>query len=270
MIEHGSGRAAREQTAYDGMSVFGQSAKLHSRFSHVFQGPNSLAAEALFYSRLKEWSAGADVLECGCYDGGLAEALHDSGARTIIGVDVSPKAIEIARAKRGKLAEFQVMDAAALTFPDNSFDVVLGRAILHHTDFERTLTGIYRVLRPEGHALFMEPLRGNPAAWLIRALTPRARTPDEMPLSVKQIRIGDGLFGSGQHFFANLFSVPVGMVSSLVAKTPDNGMMRVADAVDRALARTALRYWMRVVVLTWEKPHHGYTKTDPSVESTRT
>jgi len=253
MTEHGSARAAREQAAYDGTSVLGESAALHARFVHVFQSPNSLAAEAFFYGRLREWSAGADVLECGCHDGALAEALHYSGARTIVGIDISQKAIEEAQAKRWGLAEYRLMDAAALTFPESSFDLVVGRAILHHTDFERTLAGILRVLRPGGHALFTEPLRGSPAARLFRVLTPRARTTDETPLSVEQIRLGDRLFGAGEHFFANLVSMPAGVVSSLVAKTPDNVMMRSADAVDRALARTALRYWMRAVVLTWEK-----------------
>jgi hypothetical protein len=111
----------------------------------------------------------------------------------------------------------------------------------------------------------MEPLRGNPVAKLYRALTPKARTVDETPLSAAQICFGDQMFGPGRHFFANLVSVPVGVVSSLLTRSPYNRAMGMANLVDRALTRTALRYWMRVVVLTWEKPQkpdtppQGYT-----------
>jgi SAM-dependent methyltransferase len=248
-----SPRAAREQAAYDGSAVLGESARLHSRFAHVFLGPNSVAAEDFFFSRLAEWAPGRYVLECGCYGGTLTHALASFGPRSITAIDISRNAIEEARAERGHLAEYQVMDASAMTFPDDSFDLVIGRAILHHLDFEQALLGIHRVLRPGGHAMFMEPLRGNPAAKVFRALTPKARTLDEVPLSVAQIRHGDQLFGLGRHFFANLVSVPVGVVSSLTKNNPENRAMRVADVIDRALAQTVLRYWMRIVVLTWEK-----------------
>ena len=49
-----SWRAAREQAAYESTSVLGESAKLHSRFAHVFLGPNSAAAEAFFAAHLAE------------------------------------------------------------------------------------------------------------------------------------------------------------------------------------------------------------------------
>lgn len=249
-----SARAAREQAAYDDDVVRGESAKLHSRLAHVFLGPNSAAAEAFFVSRLAEWTPGADVLECGCHEGALAHLLDSFGPSSLTGIDISRRAIEEASAERGHLAEYLVMDAAAMTFPDKKFDLVMGRAILHHLDFEQALLGIHRVLRPGGHAVFMEPLRSNPAAKLFRALTPKARTPDEAPLTAAQVRFGDNLFGVGSHFFANLASVPVGVVSSLLVRSPNNWAMRTADVIDRALARTPVRYWMRVVVLAWERP----------------
>jgi SAM-dependent methyltransferase len=270
MSHPASTRAAREQAAYDGAAVMGESAKLHCRFSHVFLGPNSAAAEDYFFSRLAEWAPGSDVLECGCHDGTLTYVLTRFKPRSITGIDISRNAIEKARAERGHLAGYQVMDASALSFPDEVFDLVIGRAILHHLDFEQALIEIHRVLRPGGHAAFMEPLRGNPAARFFRALTPRARTADEAPLTAAQVRLGDKLFGAGRHLYANLVSVPVGVASSLLARSPDNWAMRAADVVDRALAPTVLRYWMRGVVLTWQKPHQGYTYAQPSAERTRT
>jgi len=110
------------------------------------------------------------------------------------------------------------------------------------------------VLAPGGLAAFIEPLRGNPLLALGRLLTPRARTSDELPLSAAQIRRGDRLFGASDHLFFNLASVPAGIMSSLTSGRPDNALMRAADRVDRALAATPAKYWMRSAVLAWRKP----------------
>lgn len=52
-------------------------------------------------------------------------------------------------------------DAAALPFPDASFDLVLGHAVLHHIpDLERAFAEFRRVLRPGGRIMFAgEPSR---------------------------------------------------------------------------------------------------------------
>ena len=42
---------------------------------------------------------------------------------------------------------FHLMDANDLTFEDESFDVVIGGAILHHLDVEQSLYHAYRVLK---------------------------------------------------------------------------------------------------------------------------
>ena len=69
------------------------------------------------------------------------------------------------------------MDAHHLDFPDESFDLVFGRAILHHLDFETAIKEVKRVLKRGGHAAFAEPLGDSPFAKLFRLLTPRAYTP---------------------------------------------------------------------------------------------
>jgi len=52
-------------------------------------------------------------------------------------------------------------DAEALPFPDQSFDLVLGHAVLHHIpDLERAFAEFHRVLRPGGRLVFAgEPSR---------------------------------------------------------------------------------------------------------------
>ena len=139
-------------------------------------------------------------------------------------------------------------------FPDQSFDTIIGRGILHHLDFERAVREAARVLKPGGRLLCAEPLGDNPGAKLIRLLNPRSRTVDETPLTRQRIRFADNYFGGEHdHWFANLTSVPVGMLTSLLPLKADNLALRACDRIDAALMHTPLRTWMRYSVLNWQK-----------------
>jgi len=246
-------RVSREKESYDFGDVLSESRKLQSRFHHVFSSPNTLRAEHYLNAVLEKSIQSKDLLDYGCGNGWMAERYSGFGPRSITGIDISEIGIQEAIRDFGHLASFRVADAHHLPFPDNSFDVIAGRAILHHLDFEKALHEIARILRPGGQAIFMEPLGENPAGKLIRALTPTARTQDETPLSRAQIRFGDKLLGGEAHFFYNLVSVPVAMATSLTGMKANNVLLRATDAVDLGLAKSFMKYWMRYVVLVWQK-----------------
>jgi len=66
--------------------------------------------------------------------------------------------IERSQANRDHL-HFYICDANHLPFQYNTFDVVVGRSILHHIlHYEKTLTEIFNVLKPHGKAFFLEPI----------------------------------------------------------------------------------------------------------------
>lgn len=96
---------------------------------------------------------GLDVLDAGCGPGLYAEALVKREAR-VIGVDGSPRMIELAKARLGNRATFRVHD---LTTPlhwaaDGSFDVVVLALVIHHLDDRVSLLReLFRVLRAGGH-----------------------------------------------------------------------------------------------------------------------
>ena len=80
---------------------------------------------------------------------------------TVVGVDRSPKMIEIAsrKAQRAGITnvEFRIEDAENLSFPDNSFDVVFfcgSLAIVN--DPHKALVEAYRVLSPGGKVALVE------------------------------------------------------------------------------------------------------------------
>ena len=144
------------------------------------------ALDARYQGLVSELGGGRRVLEYGCGEGSYAFVLAKGGAH-VVGIDISDVAIEHARERAAREGveenvEFRVMDAENLEFEADSFDFVCGRGILHHLDLENAFGEITRVIRPDGRAVFSEPLGHNPLINLYRRLTPRMRTVDEHPL----------------------------------------------------------------------------------------
>jgi ubiquinone/menaquinone biosynthesis C-methylase UbiE len=127
---------------------------------------------------------GKNVLDLGCGNGENTILLVNRGAK-VSGLDISDSLINLAR-RRMQINEvvegfeFFTGSAHELPFPDRSFDVVFGMAILHHLDLEQTSREVWRVLRPGGCAIFMEPVRNSKLLGLIRKLIPY-RAPDVSP-----------------------------------------------------------------------------------------
>jgi ubiquinone/menaquinone biosynthesis C-methylase UbiE len=97
------------------------------------------------------------VLDLGCGTGTLTLLIKQMHPETkVIGLDIDPKVLAIARAKAAKAGvaiALQRSMAFQLPYADNSFDRVLSSLVLHHltTDNKRrTLREVYRVLRPGG------------------------------------------------------------------------------------------------------------------------
>jgi ubiquinone/menaquinone biosynthesis C-methylase UbiE len=78
------------------------------------------------------------------------------------GVDISKEMMDELRRKLQNLPNNLTLiqaDASSLNFPENSFDVVLMRHMLHLiADWRRTLSEIRRVLKPSGFFLYCETL----------------------------------------------------------------------------------------------------------------
>ncbi len=144
--------------------------------------------------------AGKRVLDFGCGRGESGRIYAQQGAVRVEGFDISGENIVIANknAQRDGLDQrvfFRRLAAEEIDYPHASFDVVIGKAILHHTDLEKTAWQLERVLAPGGVAVFLEPLAHNPVLNFFRRLTPSRRTPTEKPLSLKDLEIFRRYFG---------------------------------------------------------------------------
>ena len=102
--------------------------------------------------------AGEAVLDVGCGLGNDTARFAKGGAK-VTGIDIAPRAIELARAnfaQRGLQGRFELMDGEAMTFAEASFDFVYCHTVLHFTPHpERMIQEIHRVLKPGGKALLM-------------------------------------------------------------------------------------------------------------------
>jgi SAM-dependent methyltransferase len=97
------------------------------------------------------------VLDVGCGTGEQTLLAASSGADAL-GVDVSPLALEQARAARGIKARFEVADALSLGDLGLTFDTVIDSGLFHVFDDDsraRYVASLASVLRPGGHLYLM-------------------------------------------------------------------------------------------------------------------
>ena len=99
------------------------------------------------------------ILDAGCGQGRNLAYLMRQGA-DVAAIDSNPENIESVRKLAATIApglpteQFRVESVADLSFPDDSFDVVLCGAVLHfmydEAAFQRAMDEMFRVLRPGG------------------------------------------------------------------------------------------------------------------------
>lgn len=131
---------------------------------------------------------GARLLDLACGDGKGSRDYLREGSRTgidVVGVDIARDGFLEDWAGPDEQGEFVVGDADRLPFETGSFDLVLGRAALHHIPgWEgQLLEEVRRVLDDDGAFVFVDPLRYNPFALAFRLVfESRHRTDAEVPL----------------------------------------------------------------------------------------
>ena len=142
---------------------------------------------------------GKSVLDVGCGEGSDTVLLALLGAARVTGVDLSPKAIALARRRA---AINGVADRVALVcgpvetaeLPDGGFDVVWCNSILHHLtdDLDRVMRTLVRWTRAGGLLSFCEPVARSRTLRKARLLIPIRSgdcTPDERPLEPRDLAI---------------------------------------------------------------------------------
>jgi hypothetical protein len=99
--------------------------------------------------------------------------------------------------------------------------------------------------------VFCEPLDVNPVGKIVRFLTPQARTRDEQPLRLKEIREIQRRFNT-TFFYEQFLSVPFGAVSKLFFSHPDIRLLKSVYYLDRFIDATfpPARILYRYIIIT--------------------
>ncbi len=140
---------------------------------------------------------GKYLLDLGCGAGENSVYFARRGARCVA-ADCSPGMVDVAlklAAAYGVEIEGCTVDALAIAFPDDTFDIVYASNLLHHIpDPLLALREIHRVLKPGGKVCFWDPLRHNPVINVYRRMATAVRTEDEMPLDIGILEAVRSLF----------------------------------------------------------------------------
>lgn len=122
-----------------------------------------------------------EILEFGSGQGKFSVALAKLGAKVTaidIGEDLIRLGKRVATVNNVK-CEFIVGRIEELQFKKNTFDFVVGNAVLHHLSRKaiiKSLNEAYRVLKPHGLALFTEPIENSKIFDCIQNLVPVVKT----------------------------------------------------------------------------------------------
>lgn len=169
--------------------------------------------------------AGKHVLDLGCGVGEDTLFLLHQGA-IVNAIDISPESVEVTIKLAKKfgldhMLKAEVMTAENLKFEPESFDIIFGREVLHHVDLEKAGREIFRVLKKDGKAIFLEPLGYNPILKIYRWYSRKylkTRTDHEEPLTFNQLYNLDSRFKKIEHDEFHLISLSLWFMYSFISK----------------------------------------------------
>ena len=204
---------------------------------------------------------GRDVLDCGCGRGHVSVMLAKRGAR-VTAFDTAQEELAIADRlahANGVQVKFVREPFEELSFQDASFDLLFGTFVLHHVDLPRACQEIKRVLKPGGHAVFIENSALNPVLMAVRTHVcgrfgvARYGDDHEHPLTGRDIAVVKAAFPDACHVhFPSLLLFR--LLDFYVFKRRSLLLTRLLEKLDRVIGRIpiARRYGYLQVIHVWK------------------
>lgn len=140
-----------QENKYDDPQFFEQYSKMH-RSQQGLEG----AGEWYVLKEMLPDLAGKDVLDMGCGYGWHCRYAIEQGARSVIGVDISQRMLDKAKAiNQLEGIEYTRKPLEELDYPAAQFDLVMSSLAFHYiASFESISRNVYKWLRPQGSFVF--------------------------------------------------------------------------------------------------------------------
>lgn len=200
--------------------------------------------------------AGLSVLELGCGVGDLTLQLLSRGAH-VTALDLSDGMVAVTRRRVERFApgpvELVVAPVEHSGLDSASFDLVIGKWILHHADLGLAATEIRRLLKTGRRAIFLENSGLNPLLAFSRRFLagrwgiPRYGTDDEHPLTRHDLELLRQRFARLAVDYPDLFFFQ--LFDRQVLRYRHQRTGKLLRGIDLALARTPLRRYSYHVIL---------------------
>jgi 2-polyprenyl-3-methyl-5-hydroxy-6-metoxy-1,4-benzoquinol methylase len=183
------------------------------------------APEMRFITRRLGDIRGKRLLDVGC---GLGEA---SVYFAMLGADVTSADLSPGMlAATNRLAEANgvrvtphLSAAEDMQLPvDSRFDIIYAGNLLHHVDIDQTIARLKPHLAPDGMLVTWDPLAYNPAINVYRAMATDVRTPDEHPLTWRDIKLFHKHFAQVNTQYFWLLTLVIFLIMALVQRRDPN------------------------------------------------
>ncbi|MBC8147823.1 MAG: methyltransferase domain-containing protein [Bacteroidetes bacterium] len=161
------------------------------RFEVFFNNPKALLGRSmpmeyfkghrLVVEKVRKFSSDLNdikILDLGCGEGSWSVYWAAEGA-SVTALDISEENINITKlaAKRNGLENIDAIvgDCTDTNLKSDSFDVIVGMAVIHHLTVEqekRLYPELLRLLKPGGLSIFLEPIQNSKVLDYVRTLVP--------------------------------------------------------------------------------------------------
>ena len=181
--------------------------------------PASKLERANAHDAVKPFIKDAKVLDLACGTGAYSRALLSWGAKEVVGVDISTKMIEVARAglqhaplEKGQQYTFLVGDVSEpMSIEQGPFDVVFGAWLLNYAPDLEAMTGMFQNiannLRAGGHFVGVTPYPSSNPSSLYGDKDKQAHLGYKYGVTVQPT--GDVRGGLSMHVTGNIHPKPV-------------------------------------------------------------
>ncbi|MFC1789845.1 class I SAM-dependent methyltransferase [Patescibacteria group bacterium] len=224
-----------------------------------FEGFNPLLLESFqyCYTWLSKNSKNKVILDFGCGNGIHSVLPAKSGAKKVIGIDLSEESLKLAREriKREKLednVEFLSMDCEKLNFPNNSFDIIFDGGTFSSLDLKKTFPELARVLKSDGYFLGIETFGHNFFTNLKRKINKligkRTQWAEEHILKMNDLKFAKNYFNKIEIQYFHLISW---MAFPFLKLPGGKYLLKFLETIDKVLLKASFfkKYSFKVVFI---------------------